>query len=58
MARDGKAVKVPVVTGVKNEDIVEIVSGLSEGDIAIWNDTEELTDGMSIRFENKGASDR
>ena len=58
VARDGKAVKVPVVTGVKNEDIVEIVSGLSEGDIAIWNDTEELTDGMSIRFENKGASDR
>lgn len=58
VARDGKAVKVPVVTGVKNEDIVEIVSGLSEGDIAIWNDTEELTDGMSIRFENMGASDR
>ena len=58
VARDGKAVKVPVVTGVKNEDVVEIVSGLSEGDIAIWNDTEELTDGMSIRFENKGASDR
>lgn len=58
VARDGKAVKVPVVTGVKNEDIVEIVSGLSEGDIAIWNDTEELTDGMSIRFDNKGASDR
>lgn len=58
VARDGKAVKVPVVTGVKNEDIVEIVSGLSEGDIAIWNDTEELSDGMSIRFENKGASDR
>ena len=58
VARDGKAVKVPVVTGVKNEDIVEIVSGLSEGDTAIWNDTEELTDGMSIRFENKGASDR
>lgn len=51
VARDGKAVKVPVVTGVKNEDIVEIVSGLSEGDIAIWNDTEELTDGMNIRFE-------
>lgn len=50
VARDGKAVKIPVVTGVKNEDVVEIVSGLSEGDTAIWNDTEELTDGMSIRF--------
>lgn len=58
VARDGKAVKIPVVIGVKNEDVVEIVSGLNEGDIAIWNDTEELTDGMSIRFENKGASDR
>lgn len=51
VARDNKAVKIPVVVGVKNDDAVEIVSGLTEGDIAIWNDTEELTDGMSIRFE-------
>jgi RND family efflux transporter MFP subunit len=51
VARDNKAVKIPVVIGVKNDDVVEIISGLNEGDIAIWNDTEELTDGMSIRFE-------
>ena len=51
VAKENKAVKIPVVIGVKNEDIVEIVSGLNEGDIAIWNDTQELTDGMNIRFE-------
>ena len=51
VARDNKAVKIPVQTGVKNEDAVEIIAGLNEGDVAIWNDTEELTDGMSIRFE-------
>ena len=51
VAWDNKAVKIPVQTGVKNEDAVEIIAGLNEGDVAIWNDTEELTDGMSIRFE-------
>ena len=51
VARDNKAVKIPVTIGVRNEDVVEVVSGLNEGDIAVWNDTEELTDGMTIRFE-------
>lgn len=51
VARDNKAVKIPVTIGVRNEDVAEVVSGLNEGDIAVWNDTEELTDGMTIRFE-------
>ncbi len=49
--RDGKAVRMPVEIGVKNDDNVEVISGLSEGDTAIWNDTQELTDGMSVKVE-------
>ena len=41
----------PVEIGVKNDDNVEVISGLSEGDTAIWNDTQELTDGMSVKVE-------
>lgn len=47
--RDGKAVKMPVEIGVKNDDNVEVISGINEGDKAIWNDTQELTDGMNVR---------
>lgn len=53
IARDNKAVRMPVETGVKNDDSVEIVSGLTEGDTVVWNDTEELTDGMNIRIEKE-----
>lgn len=51
--REGKAVRMQVTVGVKNDDAVEIVSGLNEGDIAVWNDTQELTDGMSVKVEKE-----
>ena len=51
IARDNKAVKMPVEIGTRNDDNVEVISGLGEGDTAIWNDTQELTDGMTIRIE-------
>ena len=51
--RDGKAVKMPVEIGVRNEDNVEVISGLNEGDTAVWNDTQELTDGMNIKVERE-----
>ena len=51
--RDGKAVKMPVEIGVRNEDNVEVISGLNEGDTAIWNDTQELTDGMNVKVERE-----
>lgn len=49
--RDGKAVKTVVETGVKNDDFVQIVSGINAGDIVVWNDEVELTDGMDVRPE-------
>lgn len=50
VSRDKKAVKVNVETGIKNDDSVEIVSGLKEGDIIVWSDAKELSDGEDVRF--------
>ena len=46
---DEKADKVFVETGIRNDDDVQIASGIEEGDIVIWNDEVELTDGMDVR---------
>ncbi|MCR4789408.1 MAG: efflux RND transporter periplasmic adaptor subunit [Lachnospiraceae bacterium] len=49
---DGKkALRKNVEIGVKNDDNVEIVSGIDAGEIVIWNDDSELTDGMDVRSE-------
>ena len=46
-----KAVMKSVETGIKNDDMVEIVSGLVEGDAVVWNDSQELTDGMDVKVD-------
>lgn len=46
-----KALRKPVETGVRNEDYVEIVSGLGDGDSVIWLDEAELTEGTVVRSE-------
>ena len=51
VASDGKAVKTAVETGVRNDDMVQIVSGINPGDVVVWNDTAEITDGMSIKID-------
>ena len=48
VVRDKKAVKIFVEAGVKNDDMVEIRSGLNENDVVVWNDSTELTDGMDV----------
>ena len=49
--RDGKVYKTFVETGVKNDDSAQILSGVSEGETVVWNDTTMLTDGMSVKVE-------
>ena len=49
VAVDGKASKEFVECGLRNEDMVEIVSGLNEGSLVVWKDSEEITDGMGIK---------
>ncbi len=51
VARGKKAVRIAVETGIKNDEMVEITSGLSEGDVVIWDMTTELTDGMDIKVK-------
>ncbi len=48
---DKKAVKKYVETGLRNDDMIEIVSGLTEGECVVWNDSQELTDGVSIKVD-------
>lgn len=47
--KDKKASKKKVEAGVKNDDMIEIVSGLSQGDVVIWNEEAEIKDGMDVR---------
>ena len=50
VSRDKKAVKTKVVSGVKNDDRVEIVSGLNDGEVIVWSDSKELKDGEDVRY--------
>jgi RND family efflux transporter MFP subunit len=49
--RDGKAYRVNVKTEIKNDEMVEVSEGLSEGDVVVWDDTTELTDGLDIKVK-------
>lgn len=47
---DKKVVKTSVEIGIQNDDYAEIVSGVKEGDIVVWSDSKELSDGDDVRF--------
>ena len=50
VSKDKKAVKTKVVTGVKNDDQAEIVSGINDGEVIVWSDAKELKDGEDVRY--------
>lgn len=51
VAQEEKAVKTKVEVGVRNDDMVEITEGISEGDLVVWNENSEITDGMCIKID-------
>ena len=51
VSKDKKAVKKYVETGMRNDDMIEVLSGISEGECVIWNDTQELTDGVNVKVD-------
>ena len=53
VARDGKAAKEFVECGIRNENMVEIRSGLSESDLVVWRDSEEISDGMGVKVSKQ-----
>ena len=50
VSKDKKAIKTKVETGIKNDDYVEIVSGLNVGDVVVWSDSKELVNGDDVRY--------
>lgn len=50
LARDGKAVRVPVTTGLTDQLAYEISSGLEEGDLLITGGIKSVTEGAKIRI--------
>ena len=53
VAKDGKAAKEFVECGIRNEDMVEIRSGLLESELVVWRDSEEISDGMGIKVSKQ-----
>ena len=49
--RDKKAYRVIITTGIKNDEMAEVSEGLNEGDVVVWDDTTELTEGMDIKVK-------
>jgi RND family efflux transporter MFP subunit len=50
---DGKVKRVGVTLGMSNDDRVEIVDGLSEGELVVTDDPNLLSDGMSVEVRNQ-----
>ena len=48
---DKKAQLRRIEVGIKNDDYAQVVSGIDENEIIIWNDEAELSDGMDVRCE-------
>lgn len=51
IAGDKKAVKKYIETGMQNDDMIEVLSGLNAGDCVIWNDSQELSEGVNIKVD-------
>ncbi|MBR5406341.1 MAG: efflux RND transporter periplasmic adaptor subunit [Lachnospiraceae bacterium] len=49
--RGKKAVRLNIETGIKNDEMIEVTSGLAEGDVVVWDDSVELSDGMDIKVK-------
>ena len=48
---DKKAELRRIEVGIKSDDYAQVVSGINENEIIIWNDEAELNDGMDVRCE-------
>ena len=56
IAADGKAKRVPVTTGARQGQMVEIVSGLRAGDSIVTEGVVKLSDGTKVRLKKAGSA--
>lgn len=47
----GKAVLREIETGLEGEDYIEVLSGLSEGDLVVLSPGDEISDGIRVKVE-------
>ena len=52
----GKAARKDVVTGISDNDRIEITDGLDEGDVVITTWASQLRDGMEVEVDGRSAS--
>ena len=52
VSRGNKATLVPITTGVRNEDMLEVLSGLNRGDTVITTGLMQLREGMTVSITN------
>jgi HlyD family secretion protein len=52
---DGKAAATPVVLGHRNNQVAEVVEGLSDGDVVILHPSDQVVDGIAV--EERTASE-
>ena len=50
--KSGKAQPVDIITGIRNESLVQAVKGLAEGDTVIISGTQQLRTGMPVTLDN------
>lgn len=50
VVKDLQAKKVPVSVGIRGEEMLEIVSGVSEGDLVVVSGSSMLTDGARVKI--------
>lgn len=55
LAREGKAVRIPVMTGIRGKDWAEISDGLKGGDLVIVKGSAFVKEGSDIELEAGGA---
>ena len=48
--------RVPVETGLYNDDSIEILKGLSEGDVVAVTNISKLKDGMTVNLDEGGGA--
>ncbi|HPV69152.1 MAG TPA: efflux transporter periplasmic adaptor subunit, partial [Sphingorhabdus lacus] len=48
---DGKAKRVPVTTGARQGQMVEVLSGLQAGDSIVTEGVVKLSDGVKVRLK-------